>query len=490
MVFIPFNIAPLFFGYDQNGIKLWQYDNDSCFTNCQDIYKNIIPLTDGALFIGAYNDTSGNNQIRIKRISDAGNLLWQKFWNYPRLSPLYPLVTKLDLQGNIVIGFSSFGAPDYSENFAFAKFDTLAGNELWHFELADQSPVAGFTLDERIRSLEIDAYGNLYFTGDAINPFANVFKKYYFSINPGGGLNYFGATNFGPTINSNPDDLHLNQYGTLSHLATFSGITVLFGQDTVGGQFKWTAGLSHDSANFFPIQFVYDGYNYFVLSNYNYFIPDSSFAGGVNTNFHYSLTKIDTSGQQLWQKDYFTDWDSSSIQNGSGGAAGIAYCNNALFVASNEFTDATTMKMVLHKIDTSGISIWTDTTSLAQASMPLTDVPCNIYFSRSTQINTGGYLSTLTQKFSDHPLSLKVVDEMPSLIIYPNPASDYFIINTAHDTHHYHIKIFDASGMLLYSKDNKYHQPISVESFPSGVYFVGIYEDGFAPFYKKLVINH
>src|SRR5450432_3876279 len=30
-----------FFRYDKNGLKKWQYNNDSCFTNCQDKY-NII----------------------------------------------------------------------------------------------------------------------------------------------------------------------------------------------------------------------------------------------------------------------------------------------------------------------------------------------------------------------------------------------------------------------------------------------------------------
>ncbi len=482
-----------FFCYSPMGILLWQFDNDSCFTNCQDIYKNVIPLHNGAIFIGTYNDVGGANQIRFKRIDLNGTLLWQKYWSYPRLSPRYPLVTRLDASGNIIIGFSAFGAPDFSENFAFAKFDTLAGNELWHFELPDQSSVTSATLDESFRDLETDANGNCYFTGDATNPFLNVFRKYYFSVSPGGQLNYSGQTNFSLNTGTNPDDLALNGTGSFGHLVPFINSNVVFGQDTTGGFFKWTTGIQHDSASIFPIQLLFDGSNYFVLSNFNYFIPDSSFAGGFHTNFHYCITKIDTLGNKLWQKDYFTNSDSSSLQNGTGGAAGMVYCNNALYITSDEFTDPLTIKMMLHKIDTSGVSLWTDTTSFAGASLPLADDLCNIYVSRSTQNNASGYLTTLTQKFSDTPLSANPIEGAENAFqLYPNPANNCLYITSKSNvaTQKVILKIIDATGTIVFEQPVVVPTTIRFDKLKSGFYTAIIVGNSGLVSKHKIVIGH
>ena len=479
-----------FFAYNNIGVKMWQYNNDSCFTNCQDIYKYIIPVDNaGALFIGTYNDLGGNNQIRIKRIDINGNLMWQKYWQYNRLSPLYPLVCRLDNAGNLIIGFSAFGHPDFSENFAFAKFDTIAGNELWHFEMPDQGP-SGVTLDESMKDIAVDANNNIYVTADASNPFVSIFKKYYFSLSTNGVMNYFGSTNFS-SIDNSPHQILEGNDGAFYRLLNFNNTTVVFKQDTSGGFFQWTVNLAHDSANFKSIALSKINNELYVLSNYNYFIPDSSFAGGFNTNFHYSVTKIDTAGNMLWQKDYFSSFDSLSQQNAAGGATGFLACNNHLYVMSDGYTDSVSLKMLLHKIDTAGNTVWYYTTSTGPAGPIANDIDCNIYVSRSTQPQSGGYYYCLTQKFSEVPLSFNLLEtKNSSLLLFPNPAFDQLTIKMPSGNKQTHtLIIINTLGQKIYnSRFYGNNTSLSVNKFNKGIYFVNIcYEDGLTSKSKLLV---
>lgn len=316
-----------FMAYNTFGVKLWQFDNDSCFTNCIDQYHNIIPIDNsGAIFIGTYDDTLGNKEIRIKRIDLSGNLIWQKNWNYPFLSGTFPIVAKLDNDGNIVMGMSAFMPPTYSENFAFAKFDTIAGNELWHFELPDQGP-NGVSLTESFSDIETDVNNNIYFTGDGSNGLANIGRNYYFSVSPTGSLNYFNFTDYLP-LNPSPNDLCINNSGFFYRLIKLGGNMFLQKVDTASGNMSWALPIFMDSAEIEPVNVIATNSNLYVLSNYTYFVPDSSFLGGHWLNRHYFIAKYDLTGGKVWQKTFFESMDTLALQNGSGGARQLLFCND------------------------------------------------------------------------------------------------------------------------------------------------------------------
>lgn len=483
-----------FFCYNSNGVKMWQYNNDSCFTNCQDIYKNIIPLdNNGAIFIGTYNDLGGNYQVRMKRIDLNGNLLWQKNWAFPTLSPLMPIVATLDHAGNIVMGMSSFHPVD-GENFAFAKFDTIAGNELWHFELPDQGP-PGIEIYETMNDIAVDANNNIYIAGTGGNALASIFRKYYFSISPAGVMNYFGFTTYAPFING-ADKLCMDGSQYFYRLINFNNDVVVFKQDTTGGFFQWTVPIQHDSANIDVLALLTDSTNLYVVSNFHYFFPDSSFAGGMWNNKHYCVTKIDTAGNTLWQKDYFTQHDSLSFDENVGGVRGITMCNGNLYIASDGFADSSNFTMILHKIDSAGNTVWYDTTTTGGAGPIFADSNCDIYTARNVQNNvTNWYVLTLVQKFSDVPLLIKEPTELlnDELVVYPNPAHDAFTIrikSTKNIKEEQAVHLYNSMGQQVYkSTFTASEHMVSLKNLANGIYVVTVKTGNEPTLRKNLVVN-
>lgn len=481
-----------FIAYDTNANKLWQVNNDTCFTNCQEQYTNIIPINNnGAIFIGTYGDSTGIVALRFKRLDSNGNLLWYNQISYPQLQPSAPIIAKLDNNGDIVIGMSFYTLTDL-ENFVFAKYDTIAGNEVWHFELPDQGPV-GIALQEICAGLEIDNNNNLYFIGNGDRGPATIFRRYYFSVSPGGIMNYFGFTDTNPLIGLT-HDMCKDAAGSFYRLLSFNSSMVVFKQDTVGGFFQWTVPLQHDSALTRFIQLEADSFSVYVLGNYNYFFPDTTFSGGQWSNNHYYLTKIDTAGNIVWQKDYFNAYNSYSANSNVGGADHMVMCNNNIYITSTSLVDSTDLKIILHKIDSAGNTVWFDSTSTGP-SLPLQyDANCNIYFSGGAADSSSlWYPFMRTQKFSDTPLSFNNETGLVNdLLIYPNPAKDHFTIKLNNEgSLQQQIDVYNSQGQRVIADLHTLgNAVIPVNTWTDGLYLIQIKINGQVMQNKKLLILH
>jgi len=99
----------------------------------------------------------------------------------------------------------------------------------------------------------------------------------------------------------------------------------------------------------------------------------------------------------------------------------------------------------------------------------------------SSNITPIGIAGTFIAKYSN-PIAC-------NLGIYPNPASDYFMIQNETSISGISIKIIDVSGKIVISKDNiNSDEKILISDLNKGIYFVNITSDNFSKT-EKLIIN-
>ena len=463
-----------FFCYNNAGVKQWQYNNDSCFTNCQDIYSIIVPIdNDGAIFIGYYNGLTGPWEIRIKRIDINGNLVWQNSWT--QYFAAYPVTAQLDNSGNLVVALNAYIASANDQDFAFAKFDVSNGNNIWHYEIPDAGGISGVQ-DEEVWSMVIDNADNIYGCGKG------GFINYYFKVNSGGSLGYeliaHDNDSMSPFNGAGVSQIQIGNNNDLYLLASPGNNTWVQKYEASSGNFIKTKIIAHDSALTIPVSFIYDNNNIYTLTNYNYFIPDTTWAGGHSTNKEYMITKIDTGGTTLWEKTYLEDLDSAAQETATGGADQMLVCNGNVYVLSTATTDSigNSIILALNKIDAAGNISWYDTEPADfGAGNMAADNNCNIYVTRSENL-IGQYLHVTTQKFTDNVTAVNNVENTNvAWTLYPNPSSDLININTM-GKDAFEVRIYNALGNVVMQQQNK--KQMSVATLPPGFYFVRLDSNG------------
>lgn len=471
----------VFYAHDASGVKLWEYANDSCLTDCNDKYFNIVPIKDdGAIFIGAYDDITGT-QIRIKRIDRHGSLVWQQYWISPFLS-VQPITAMLDNSGKLIVGLSAVVNLTDLEDFCVAKFDTAGGLLDWHIELPDD----GTTLNpfsEIISGMSIDANNNVYCVGTGMN--AGTVKNYFFKIDDTGSLDY-QIENTYSGLNSNNFSIQNDGSGNFYTLGFTGSKSQVEKYSEQNGSLIWSEAIEKDSAVISNVGMSIVGNDIFVANNFTYFNADTSVSGGYWDNKHYFLSKLNSSGVLQWQKEYFTLMDSMAIQDGFGGATQLAACNGYLYLLSAQHLNSVDNILLLHRTDLSGNTVWYDTASIYTSPGFFNfDIGCDVYLTRVlNNVN-------VTEKYTTSPLSA-VTDLSVSgeLEIYPNPTSNEFSIGLKNSISEKAIvSIYNSIGerimedeCLFSSNETKF----SLSNQPSGLYFVQVILHG-KRFSKTLV---
>lgn len=454
-----------FFRYDTDGVRQWQYDNDSCFTNCNDKYNIVIPIDgDGAIFVGYYEDVSSIWQLRIKRIGINGNLLWENYQVLPYMAA-YPLAAVLDHNNDLVINMRIIENVTMDEDFAFAKFEITNGSMIWHLEIPDGGS-----------AIALDSANNIYSGGFGTGT-SGAYNNYYLKINPAGTLEYQFI------IHDNDSISPFNGSGIIKMITgTNNDLYILiknFAQSLVqkynadDGSFVFTKTLNHDSAATNPVDFLYSNQTIYALNHFNYFFPDSSFSGGHWTNKDYTVTAFTDDGVTIWEKTYFENMDSLFIQNGLGGATQILKCESNLFILSEIVTDsaATNFSLMLNKTDLNGNNVWHEEVPADFGPGEMgADTSCNIYISRSERFNQN-YVATLTQKFSEEVTSVFENNTETHLFIYPNPVADMLHIS-GDIKNSFKITIINTIGEIVKQDINK--NTVNVAGLASGIYFLKI----------------
>lgn len=465
----------IFYAFDDHGVKSWEYANDSCATNCNDHYFQIIPIDDeGAIFVGAYDDVTGT-QLRVKRIDENGDLVWQQYWITPYLS-VRPIKALLDNSGRLVIGMSAMVDSTDLEDFAVAQFDTSGGLLDWHYELPDNGTSIN-PFSEIISSMKIDASDDIFLCGSGVG--SGVIKNYVFKVRSTGTLDYIDECTFSGN-NTSVDELQVDGGNEMYVLGVNSGLPILEKRKRSSGNLVWSVGLERDSAEVSNGGFYLYDASIYVLNNYRYFDDVNS----SWSNKHYMVTKLDTSSNTIWRQDYFTDVDSAAIQDGTQGAVQISKCNASSYILSTQHISSNRDIMILHKIDEAGVTQWYDTATVQGTAGNFNlDVNCNVYVGRSYS------QSTVISKYSDVINSVASNVLNSSFEIFPNPANDQFTIRWEGEANSAELKVYDALGALLMSEQiQKGDNHISTEHLPAGMNVIQLASNG-KVIHSKIVVT-
>ncbi len=471
----------VFYSHNASGVKLWEYANDSCLTDCNDKYFNIVPIKDdGAIFIGAYDDITGT-QIRIKRIDGQGSLVWQQYWISPFLFA-QPITAMLDNNGNLIVGLSAVVNLTDLEDFCVAKFDTAGGLLDWHIELPDGGTTLN-PLSEIISGMSIDANNNVYCVGTGSN--TGTVKNYFFKIDHTGSLEY-QLENTYSGLNSNNFSIQNDGSGNFYTLGFTGSKSQVEKYSEQTGSLIWSEAIEKDSALISNVGMSIVGNSIFVANNFTYFNADTSVSGGYWDNKHYILSKLNSSGVLQWQKDYFTRTDSMAQQDGFGGATQLAACDGSLYLLSAQHLNSVNNILLLHRTDLSGNTVWYDTASIYTSPGYFNfDLGCDMYLTRVlNNVN-------VTEKYSTSPLSsisdLSVSGEME---VYPNPTHNEFTIGLKNSLNEKAIvSIYNSLGEKIQEVEYMFSSTeakISLSNQPTGLYFVQVIVHG-KRFSKTLV---
>jgi len=64
------------------------------------------------------------------------------------------------------------------------------------------------------------------------------------------------------------------------------------------------------------------------------------------------------------------------------------------------------------------------------------------------------------------------------IIVYPNPANQYLIIQTVDNSNDYFYRLWNSEGQSISMEQLKPDRRVSLESLPDGIYFLSIHKDG------------
>jgi hypothetical protein len=434
---LSFYVTYRFFCYNNKGEKQWQYDNDSCFTDCADKYFLGVPAAgNGAIFIGTYDDLSGAFQVRLKHIDRSGKLAWQNNWTSP-MRYAVPVSAQLDVHGDLVVAFKGVVRVADQQDFVIAKFDTGTGKAIWHYEMPDGG-TPGHTVDEDLNAMSLDEAGNIYACGSAYYSATGAQENILLRLSSSGSPQYKQVlwSGYGATINKMQTDGNGFLY-FLGQAAMDTPAIHLEKRRATDGGLVWSRDQLHDSAAVTPADLMLLGDRIFTVYNYRYFIPDTGFGCGSWGKFSYALSSRDTAGTLLWGQEN----NGELVQLA---ACGDRYCS---LVADD---DTSKSYLVLTRSAKDGHAQWSDRMEKDFGNGTIAfDAANNIYLSRSARLG----LTTIAQwthQFTDVPTAIiDPAGKQAAFRVWPNPVQDELFLECSDWKDKGSVRVMDLSGRVL-----------------------------------------
>lgn len=264
------------------------------------------------------------------------------------------------------------------------------------------------------------------------------------------------------------------------------------------GNILWDRTLGGSSDDFIGTSYT-DGLNYYIggsSDSTSLIAPTMRTApskGGTNDCW---LVKLDNDGNVLWDKCYGGDL--------AEGIGQIVYLNaTELLLACGSYSNVSGDKTEpcrglsiedywILKIDTSGNVLWDKTLGGSQY-----DGACKIfikdantmyiigesesgYSGDKTSNNYGGYGDIWLLEFKPNTLGI-AENASEQFSIYPNPVQNQFTVQSENASQIKQIDIINMSGQVMghYYPDTKNETTISMDEFPTGMYWVNIIGDDF-----------
>jgi len=240
-----------------------------------------------------------------------------------------------------------------------------------------------------------------------------------------------------------------------------------------------------------------DGINYYVGGNSDstsLIAPTMRTAPSKGGTYDCWLIKLDNNGNVLWNKCYGGNRGETIEQI-------IQFNSNELILASISNSDISGDKTEsirgfnsdfwLVKIDTAGNVIWDKTIGGSQEEYyeKITIIDANtIYLTGMTESGYSGDKTCNNNGSSDvwilefKPNTLGIAENVSEQFsIYPNPVQNQFTVQSENASQIKQIDITNLSGQVMghYYPETKNKTTISMDKFPSGIYWVNIIGDDF-----------
>ncbi len=404
--------------------------------------------------------------IFIVKFDNQGNVIWAKREGAAALE--IPHTILVDGNNNIIVAgrFSSnsitFGKTILtlagSMDVFIVKYDA-SGNLLW-------AKGAGGGSNDEGYSLSTDVSGNIYLSGYFTQP-----------------------ANFG-TIKLTSDgqaDLFIAKYDPAGN--------VLWAKRAGGRGDDRAVALKTDASG---NSYVTGFYTNDSISFGSIIVPDEE----VDNSF---VAKYDTDGNVVWAKglggdieaEDLTVFDSDVYICGTFSADTLNYASSSLICEGN--TD-----FFLLNCDTNGNPKWvikqtSDGESGENARSVEVDGAGNVMISGefhskpiffgATELNSNRGFDLFVAKLGSKPTGIAGLKNTGEFVIYPNPGSGRFIIQSKFEVKA--VEIFTVSGLKIYARNfikNQGSEEIDISEFPSGIYMVSLF-DGKKRYTEKLIIR-
>lgn len=430
-------------------------------------------------------NSGSSGDIFISKLDNSGNFVWAKAIGGIEMDYAKSIV--LDASGNVFIagfygdtidfdpGPGIFNlTPNQISDLFIAKFDN-SGNFLWAKNLDGTGNEYG------MKSMSIDASGNIYTTGFFVDTI---------DFDPGAG-----------TFN----------------LGSAGGYNIFISKLDGSGNFVWAktinspGGASGNSIAIDPMGNVYATGRFFGTTDFDpgAGIFNLPFAGGTDDIF---ILKLDSLGNFIWAKSVGGSWDDEATSIVSDATGNIFIVGN--FYTTVDFDpgvgvfDLTSLggyDIFISKYNSSGNFLWA-TAIEGDVQDYVWSVALNssnyIYITgifSSPSITTGSISLTNADitfntfdmyiaKF-DVATGIDNIESNNTISLFPNPTTDIFTISFEKNIKKIELSIFDITGKTIYTTTESNTQQIEVNTkeFTSGIYFVQIISSDFIET-RKLVV--
>lgn len=492
--------------YNNNGELIWVRTLiDPSFTGLNEERPTAICLdNNNNIYLTGFTMTKG---FFVAKWNDTGVLQWTKYFNDVQTNNVFTYAIKFSNNSILITGFFNLTVdfnPSVNQSNLLTAFNNdgflLSLNENGNFQWVKQFLTNGAVF---LTGLETDNNNNIFISGQFVGDV---------DVNPSSSQTIISSLS--------------NSFGAISSsfIAKFDN----------SGNLIWTNHLEGDSDTDFVYSLVKkDSNDNLVLASSFNGVASFSTTTTLDTNFEYisSLAKFDNGGNLLWA-DTIGKPVGASSGNSSIANMKIDACDR--IIISGEFTGNCNFSTVANQgnltteindtdvfiamYENSGTYNWvipiaglgTPTFVEFNGYLPISiDNNNNLFISGSFRntldfdptaagvLNitsnsiTSGIAGTFIAKYSN-PIACNLGIESnnkKAMIIYPNPASEYFMIQNETSLSGISINIIDVSGKIVISKDNiKSDEIIIISDLNKGIYFVNITSDNFSKT-EKLIIN-
>jgi hypothetical protein len=471
-----FYISDRLISYNTLGVKKWDIQTDSCFTNCNEKYNCILPIGNGDVIFIGYRETTANIwELIAKKYRSNGTLAWKK---YNAITNGKPIKAVLDANNNILVALNVDGITT-GNDFSVAKCSGTNGNLLWQSTIPDAG-TNGDILFEILNDIVIDNNGNTYGIGLASNTFANIFRLMVSKWDSSGAIIYSNSIDNNLLLTSSINaKITTDNNGNLYAVHNLFNKIMLKKLTDSNAMATISKLIKKDSAFTQFADFKFANNKLYLLGNTNYRINDTSFQGFFETDKLYFVNKLDTNCNEIFLNTYLTTFNQSANDKGFGGAFQLEICNGQLLVSSmQKKNDIDQPYYIIHKIDTNGTSLWYDSSKadVGQHIKIGMDAQCNAYLNYDA-FDGLPTLHSIIKKYTDalnFPMNISAIITKNTSVVYT--ASEVQI--TCTEATILSCKLIGMNGQEIKKYfPNQQQIRITKNELPSGIYIALLQTD-------------